>query len=54
MSLMFKCDVCGDEYQHGSSRYEGHKLELYGDIFCCDTAGEETGTGGRLIAKRRR
>ncbi|WP_148896581.1 hypothetical protein [Geothermobacter ehrlichii] len=35
--LMFSCDVCGKQYQHGPGRYEGHKLELYGGIFCCDS-----------------
>jgi len=35
--FMFKCDVCGNMYQHGPYRYEGHRLERYGNIFCCDT-----------------
>jgi hypothetical protein len=35
--FMHKCDVCCKEYQHGPHIYEGHKLELYGDIFCCDS-----------------
>ena len=35
--FMFKCDVCGTMYQHGPHKYKGHRLELYGDIFCCDT-----------------
>lgn len=35
--FMFKCDVCGAMYQHGPHRYEGHKLKLYGNIFCCDS-----------------
>lgn len=35
--LMFKCDVCGMSYQHGLHRYEGHRLQLYGDLFCCDS-----------------
>ncbi len=34
--IMMKCDVCGQQYQQGPHRYEGHKLELYGGIFCCD------------------
>jgi hypothetical protein len=34
---MSKCDVCGQQYQNGPHRYEGHRLELYGDIFCCDS-----------------
>lgn len=34
---MLTCDVCGNPYQHGQHRYEGHKLELYGGIFACDT-----------------
>ena len=33
----FICDVCGRAYQHGPHRYEGHRLDLYGGIFCCDT-----------------
>ncbi len=35
--FMFKCDVCGQQYQNGSHRYEGHRLKLYGDICCCDS-----------------
>ena len=34
--IMFKCDVCSMSYQQGLHRYEGHRLELYGDIFACD------------------
>lgn len=33
--FMFQCAVCDQPYQHGPHRYEGHKLELYGDVFCC-------------------
>lgn len=35
--FIFKCDVCGRPYQHGPGRYEGHRLELYGGVFCCDS-----------------
>ena len=35
-NLNFKCDVCGREYTHGSHRYDGHKLLLYGGVFACD------------------
>jgi len=35
--FIFNCDVCNSPYQHGPGRYEGHKLELYGGIFCCDS-----------------
>jgi hypothetical protein len=38
--FMFSCDVCGNQYQHGPHRYEGHKLRIYGDIFCCDLCWE--------------
>lgn len=34
---MFTCDVCGSSYQHGPHRYEGHRINLYGGIFACDT-----------------
>lgn len=34
--IMLTCDVCGQKYQHGPHRYEGHKLALYGGISCCD------------------
>lgn len=34
--FIFKCDVRGRAYQHGPGRHEGHRLELYGRIFCCD------------------
>ena len=36
----FSCDVCGSRYQHGPHRYEGHKLHLYGGIFCCSSCWE--------------
>lgn len=35
--IMFNCDVCGTTYQHGPHRYQGHKLNLYGDLFVCDS-----------------
>lgn len=38
--FMFRCGVCGKKYQHGLHRYEGHKLDLYGGIFCCDLCWE--------------
>jgi len=38
--FMFSCDVCGKQYQHGPHRHEGHRLELYGGIFCCDSCWE--------------
>jgi hypothetical protein len=38
--FMFKFDVCGEKYQHGPHRYEGHGLKLYGNIFCCDLCWE--------------
>lgn len=36
-AIVFQCDVCGSDYQSGPHRYEGHRLHLYGDIWCCDT-----------------
>jgi hypothetical protein len=33
---LFQCAVCRGRYQHGPHRYEGHRLKLYGNIFCCD------------------
>lgn len=35
--IMFECDTCGDPYQHGPHRYEGHKLHRYGGIMVCDS-----------------
>jgi hypothetical protein len=48
--FMFKCDVCSSNYQHGPGRYEGHKLNLYGGIFCCDPcwSGNWDGWSSRL------
>ena len=43
--LMFKCDVCGASYQHGPHRYEGHKLNLYGGLFVCDTCWQSNHDG---------
>jgi len=34
--IMFDCDVCGNAYQYGPRRYEGHRLHRYGDIMACD------------------
>lgn len=33
----YSCDICGNEFQHGPNRYEGHALKLYGNIFSCDS-----------------
>jgi len=43
--FMFKCDVCGGSYQHGPHRYEGHRLNLYGGIFACDTCWQNNHDG---------
>jgi hypothetical protein len=43
--IMLKCDVCDAMYQHGPHRYEGHKLELYGNIFCCDSCWKRNWDG---------
>ena len=51
--FMFKCDVCGKEYQHGPHTYEGHRLKLYGDIFCCDTCWEANWDGWSPIYEAR-
>lgn len=46
--FMRKCDVCGSNYQFGPGRYEEHKLELYGDIFCCDSCWNSNWDGWNL------
>lgn len=43
--IMQKCIVCGQQYQHGPHRYEGHRLELYGNIFCCDACWQTNHDG---------
>jgi hypothetical protein len=43
--FIFTCDVCRNKYQHGPHRYEGHRLELYGDLFCCDTCWDSNWDG---------
>lgn len=43
--FMLTCDVCDREYQHGPHRYEGHRLKLYGDIFCCDSCWKNNWDG---------
>lgn len=47
--FMFSCDVYGRAYQHGPHRYEGHRLALYGNAFCCDSCwtGNWDGWGPR-------
>lgn len=35
--FIFDCHICGSKYQHGPHICQGHRLELYGDIICCDT-----------------
>ena len=37
MSLLFVCPICNGTYKHGPGKYEGHKLDLYGGIFACNT-----------------
>jgi hypothetical protein len=34
--IISACEVCDRKYQNGPHRYEGHRLELYGNVFCCD------------------
>ncbi len=34
------CPLCGNEFQHGPHRYEGHRLTLYEGIFCCNYCWE--------------
>lgn len=43
--FMFKYDVCGASYQHGPHRYDGHKLNLYGGLFACDTCWQSNHDG---------
>jgi hypothetical protein len=43
--FMFKWDVCRMEYPHGPHKYEGHRLRLYGDKFCCDSCGDANWDG---------
>lgn len=35
--FMYKCDLCGQQYQYGPHRYEGHPLKLYGGIMICNS-----------------
>ena len=42
--LMFKCDMCGSQYQHGPHRYEGHKLQRY-EMMVCDTCWQSNRDG---------
>ena len=35
--ITFDCYTCGNTYQHGPHRYEGHKLQRYGGVMVCDT-----------------
>ena len=32
--FMYKCDLCGQQYQHGPHRYEGHIVRLYKMTIC--------------------
>lgn len=34
------CFLCGTLNQNGPHRYEGHRLPLYGELYCCDTCWE--------------
>ncbi|MFO8008329.1 MAG: hypothetical protein R6V05_11415 [Candidatus Brocadiia bacterium] len=38
--FIFTCDLCGSKFQHGLHRYEGHRLDLYGDLWCCSFCWE--------------
>jgi hypothetical protein len=35
--FLFDCALCRNQFQHGPHRYEGHKLQLYGGAFACDS-----------------
>lgn len=45
MNVTFICDVCKQSYHHGMGRYEGHKLSLYGNIFCCQSCWDNNWDG---------
>lgn len=49
--FMSKCAVCGGSYQHGPHRYEGHKLDLYGNVFCCDSCWQGNWDGWGSVAE---
>ena len=51
--LVFPCAVCGNPFQHGPHRYEGHKLELYGGVFCCDSCWKSNWDGWGPVAEPR-
>lgn len=50
--IIFDCDVCGNSYQYGPHRYEGHKLHRYGGVMACDTCwqGNHDGWNSRYEA----
>jgi len=43
--IMLKCDLCGQQYQHGLHRYEGHPLKLYPGLSCCDSCWQANWDG---------
>jgi hypothetical protein len=50
---MMNCDLCGNAYQHGQGTYLGHKLELYGDLSCCDVCWRGNWDGWTIDYERK-
>lgn len=43
--MLLRCDVCGHLYQPEPAGNGDHRLELYGNIRCCDSCWEFNGEG---------
>ena len=43
--FMFPCALCPNQFQHGPHRYEGHRLQLYGEAFVCDSCWQNNHDG---------
>ncbi|WP_139816892.1 hypothetical protein [Escherichia coli] len=40
-----KCEICGKDIRFGPHLYEAHRLELYGNVFCCHDCWENNWDG---------
>lgn len=36
-TVINKCSICGNPYKYGPGIYEGHKLDAYAGVFCCES-----------------
>jgi len=45
LEATYTCDVCSGKYHMSQGLHEGHKLDLYGGVFACDSCWKSNWDG---------